>query len=112
MSHYVHPTAPPKPVHPESTLVLVLGILSLLMCGLFTGIPGIVMGVKGLRQVRESNDTLDPGALKAGLVMSIIGTALTVLMIVLFVVLIVLVAVLHRHGLHIDRHPGYTGFNA
>lgn len=109
VSQYIHPTAPAKPVHPDSTLVLVFGILSILMCGFLTGIPGIVMGAKGLRQVREAPEALDPGALKPGLVMSIIGTALTALMFVFIVVLVALVAVLHKHGVHIDRRPNYTG---
>jgi hypothetical protein len=113
VTEYVHPTPPAivKPVHPDSTLVLILGILSLVMCGLFTGIPGIVIGARGLRAVRDSNGTLDPGALKPGLVMSIVGTALTVVMIVLVVVLIAIAVALHRHGVHFDQTPTYTGVN-
>lgn len=113
MSEYVHPTAPAsaKPVHPDSTLVLVLGILSMLMCGFFTGIPGIVIGARGLRAVRESGGTLDPGALKPGLIMSIVGTALTALMIIVTVALVVLIVVLHKHGVRFEQRPTYTGVN-
>lgn len=67
--------------HPRGTTILVLGILSIVCCGLFTGIPAIVMGKKALAEI----DAQPPGAIsnrgsvKAGYICGIIGTALFVL---------------------------------
>ena len=97
-----------RPVHPNSTPALVLGILSVLLCGVFTGIPGIILGARGLREVRDSYGAIDPGALKAGLVLSIIGTAYTALIIVIMIVAVVVLVIA---GPHMPAHP-YVGSNA
>ena len=36
----------------RGTLILVLGILSLVMCGFFTGIPAWIMGRNDLRKIK------------------------------------------------------------
>ena len=75
--------------HPRGTLVLVLGILSLVCCGLFTGIPAIIMGKGALEEIDRSPGTYtNRGAIKAGYICGIIGTALSALGIVLNVVLL------------------------
>lgn len=66
---------------PNSTAVLVLGILSLLsgclLVGLLFGIIGIVMAGKGRKLNKENPGVYGgAGALNAGYVMSIIGTVL------------------------------------
>lgn len=70
--------------HPRGTTILVLGILSLVCCGLFTGIPAIVMGNSALKEIdaapgRYSNR----GSVKAGFICGIIGTALSAVGIIL-----------------------------
>lgn len=75
--------------HPRGTTVLVLGILSLVCCGIFTGIPAIIMGRGALNEIdaapgRYSNR----GVVKAGYICGIIGTALSALGIVLYVILL------------------------
>lgn len=66
---------------PNSTAVLVLGILSILcscfFVGLLLGIIGIVMAGKGRKLNKENPGVYGgAGALNAGYVMSIIGTVL------------------------------------
>jgi hypothetical protein len=66
---------------------LVLGILSLACFGLLAGIPGIVVSASARRRIRESQGRLGGGGLAtAGLVLSIIGTALTAVALVIIVI--------------------------
>ena len=64
--------------HPQGTLILVLGILSIVCCGFFTGIPAIIMGKKALdasKTARYANE----GLIKAGWICGIVGTVLSVI---------------------------------
>ncbi|QCW50449.1 DUF4190 domain-containing protein [Nocardioides dongxiaopingii] len=75
--------------HPKGTTVLILGILSLVCCGLFTGIPAIIMGKKALEEIdRAPQSYNNRGNIKAGYICGIIGTALSVLGIVLNIILL------------------------
>lgn len=67
------------PTHKRSTPVFVLGILSIVCFGLLAGIPGIILGRKGLKDVAASGGQLRVGLLKAGFILSIIGTVLSLL---------------------------------
>ncbi len=78
------------PHHPNAVPALVCGILSLVMCGVFTGIPAIVMGTKAIRQIDRSNRSFDGrGMAKAGVVCGWISVAWTLLAILLVVGLLV-----------------------
>lgn len=70
----------PAPNHPRATLILVLGIVSIVCCGLFTGIPAIIMGRSALAEI-DANPTQYGGRsqVNAGYICGIIGTALSVL---------------------------------
>ena len=60
-----------------ATTSLILGIASLVLCGPFTGIPAIILGVKARRQIRESNGRLGgDGLALGGLITGVIGTLL------------------------------------
>ena len=64
----------------RGTLILVLGILSLTMCSIFTGIPAWIMGKGDLRKIGAG--VMDPeggGMSKAGMICGIIATILGVL---------------------------------
>ena len=67
----------------RGTLILILGILSLVFCGIFTGIPAWVMGNADLKDMDAG--TMDPagrGATNAGRILGIISVvfaALTIL---------------------------------
>jgi len=70
-----------KQTLPNSTVVLVLGICSILFgcffVGLVLGIIGISLSSNGRRMYRENPDLYEGyGALNAGWIMSIIGTIL------------------------------------
>jgi len=64
----------------RGTLILVLGILGLVLCGIFTAIPAWIMGSGDLKQIDAG--TMDPsgrGLTNAGRILGIIGTILGVL---------------------------------
>ncbi len=67
---------------PNSTAVLVLGICSIvfgcIFVGLILGILGLTLSDKGRRMYKQNPDLYEGyGALNAGFIMSIIGTALS-----------------------------------
>lgn len=64
--------------HPQGTIILILGILSIVCCGIFTGIPAIIMGKKALDESKTANYR-NAGMIKAGWICGIIGTVLSVL---------------------------------
>ncbi len=60
----------------RGTLILVLGILSLVCCGIFTAIPAWIMGNSDLQAMaRGEMDPSGEGMTKAGKIMGIIGVA-------------------------------------
>jgi hypothetical protein len=69
---------------------LILGVLSLVMCAAFTGIPAIITGVIARRKVREGLANNDGMAI-AGIIMGAVSIVGTVLLIVYFGALIALV---------------------
>lgn len=78
-----------KPHH--GTLILILGILSLLMCNIITGIPAWVMANSDLREMDAG--TMDPsgrGATQAGKVCGIISVVLAVLCMLLVIAMFAL----------------------
>jgi Domain of unknown function (DUF4190) len=75
--------------HPRGTLILVLGILSIVCCGLFTGIPAIVMGKNAMAEIDAAPGRYgNRGTIKAGFICGIIGTALSAVGILLNVILL------------------------
>jgi hypothetical protein len=67
----------------RGTLILVLGILSLVVCGIFTGIPAWVMGSSDLKEMDAG--TMDPsgrGTTQAGKILGIIATVLMILSVI------------------------------
>ena len=64
--------------HPKGTTILILGVLSLVCCGLFTGIPAIIMGKKALEESNKAHYN-NVAIIRAGWICGIIGTALSVL---------------------------------
>jgi hypothetical protein len=69
---------PPPPQHRSAVTALVLGILSIVLCGFFTGIPAMVMGRRVVREVRESGGRIGGEGLgQAGFWTGLIGTVLS-----------------------------------
>jgi hypothetical protein len=71
----------------RGVLILVLGILGLIMCGIFTGIPAWIMGKKDLKAIAAGEmDPAGQGLTKVGYILGIISVALTAIMVVVGVV--------------------------
>lgn len=81
------------PTHGSAALALVLGILSLFLCGLFTGIPAMVVGRRATREIDSSGGTLGGrGLASAGFWTGLVGTALSALGTLFFILVFVLAA--------------------
>lgn len=84
---------------PGATGALVCGILSIVLCWLFAGIPALVLGIVGLVQSKKAStiDSANPGMYdgignaKAGKVLSIIGTVLSSLALVYILIVLVII---------------------
>jgi len=92
---------------PNSTAVLVLGILSLVMCFCY-GLPGLILGIIGLSLAGKDLQRykMNPGEytassynnLKAGRVCAIIGTILNSLYFIIVIIYLVVVGSLISMG--------------
>ncbi|WP_148575096.1 DUF4190 domain-containing protein [Nocardioides caldifontis] len=84
---YTPPPSPPS--SGRATTSLVLGIASLVLCGLFTGIPAIILGIKARREIRESDGRVGgDGLALGGIITGVIGT-LVWLVVYFFVIAVV-----------------------
>jgi len=75
----------------RGVLILVLGILSLVGCGILTGIPAWVMGHSDLKEINAG--AMDPagrGMTQAGKILGMISVILMVLGIIVVVLLMML----------------------
>jgi hypothetical protein len=82
--------------HPKGTTILILGIVSLVCCGLFTGIPAIIMGRSALAEIdAQPYHYGNRGSVKAGYICGIIGTALSAIGILLNIILLAVGASLY-----------------
>jgi uncharacterized membrane protein YtjA (UPF0391 family) len=75
----------------RGTLILILGILSLVFCGIFTGLPAWIMGNGDVKQMAAG--TMDPSGRSltvAGKVCGMIATILFMIGIVIFLVMLAL----------------------
>ncbi len=90
------PAQPPLPAGTQEpghgALILVLGILSLVMLGPFTGIPAWVMGVRDLRKIREGKIPASEQTMtQIGMVLGIVGTVLGALALAIIVISLLIV---------------------
>ena len=84
------PVPPVPPNSSKATTSLVLGIVSLVACGLLLGIPAMIVSRQAKREIAESRGTLGgEGLATAGFVTGLIGTIWSVLGAVVLVLLIV-----------------------
>ena len=75
----------------RGTLILVLGILSLVLCGFFTGIPAWIMGKGDLAKIKDG--MMDPegeGPTKAGMICGMICCIISAVGIGLIILLMIL----------------------
>jgi hypothetical protein len=65
--------------HPQAKTVLILGILTFVLCGIFTAVPAWVIGARVTREIAEQPHVYSgESEAKAGMWMGIIGTCLNV----------------------------------
>jgi hypothetical protein len=84
-----YPVGPVAPNSSKATTSLVLGIVSIVFCGLFLGIPAMIVARQAKREIRESGGRIGgDGLATAGFVTGLIGTIWSVIAGILVVVLI------------------------
>lgn len=77
------------PTSSKATTSLILGIISLVACGLLLGIPAMIVGRQAKREIKESGGRVGgDGLATAGFVTGLIGTIWSVLAIIVFVILL------------------------
>ena len=69
---------------------LVTGILSLVLCGVFTAIPAIICGHMGVKQA-DNGEASGRTMAMAGMIMGYVSLALTILAIIAYIVVIFVV---------------------
>jgi hypothetical protein len=84
------PVPPVAPTSGKAVTSLVLGIVSIVMCGLFLGIPAMIVSRQAKREIAESRGTIGGGGMAtAGFVTGLIGTIWSVVAAIIFVLLII-----------------------
>lgn len=79
----------PPQSNSKATISLVLGIVGIVLCGLFTGIPAIILGRSAQREIAASHGAqTGAGMAKAGFITGIVATVLSVLGALLWVLLL------------------------
>ena len=89
---YGQPVPPPAspPTSSKATTSLILGVVSLFLCGFLTGIPAIFVGLSARKEIRRSNGALGgEGLALGGIITGVLGT---IWMVVAAVILIALLA--------------------
>ncbi len=93
---YAAPAAPTGATQanaPGAVGSLVCGILAIVMLGILTGIPAVVMGGRAKRRIRESGGRLGgDGMATAGLVLGWVSIGLTLLVVLFYAAVIAAVA--------------------
>lgn len=75
----------------KAIISLVLGILSVFCCGLFTGIPAIILGKMARREIAQNPQTQQgDGLALAGFIIGIISTVLSVLALIFYTILFII----------------------
>ena len=90
-----HVTTPGGYLEPHrGTLILVLGILSFVLCGFFTGIPAWIMGKNDLAKIKAGQ--MDPegeGITKGGMICGMINCILTLVCGGFYLVIIIIAVI-------------------
>jgi hypothetical protein len=86
-----------RQTHPQATTALVLGVLSIAVCGVFTAIPAIVVGNRVLRDVRASGGQLDgEGSGRTGVVCGWVSVGLTAVSVLAVIAILMLGSTVER----------------
>ncbi len=92
---YTPPPPPPPPgaggyppqTNQKALWAMILGILSLVLCGIFAGVAAIILGNSAQKEIAGSGGMqTGQGMAKAGIILGWISVALTVLVVIFVVV--------------------------
>lgn len=67
---------------------MILGILSLVCCGLFTAIPAIILGHLAKKEIDATPGQSGRGMAQAGFILGIIGVVLSIVVLVFYAAII------------------------
>lgn len=88
-----YPMGAPVRSSGKATASLVCGILGLILCGIFTAIPAIILGGQAIREIDASGGAISGrGQASAGRVLGFISVALTVIVVIIWLVVVVFAA--------------------
>lgn len=89
------PSSPNSGENTKAVVSLILGILSLVCCGFFSGIPAIIIGRSEIRAIDEGrSDESNRAFSKVGMILGIIGTIISTLRILIYVLLFIFFAII------------------
>ncbi len=78
---YGYPPPLVVPTSGKATASLVMGLVSLVLCGLLLGIPAMIVAWQAKREIKESGGALGGGGLAtAGFVTGLLGTLWSILL--------------------------------
>lgn len=88
------PTQPMQPAPPpaggKAVATLVMGILSIICCGFFVGVPAIIVGRSEIKAIKEGRSPKAGESIaQVGFILGIVGTALSCLGILLYAFLLI-----------------------
>jgi tellurite resistance protein TehA-like permease len=79
--------------HPKAQTAMILGILGLVCCGIFTAIPAYIIGNNAVKEIDASGGQYGGrGMANAGKILGLIGIVLFVLGIIFYVILFAVAA--------------------
>lgn len=85
-----YPTAAPAGSSGKATASLVCGILGIVLCGIFTAIPAVILGGQAIREIDGSGGAISGrGQASAGRILGFISIALTVLAVIAWILILV-----------------------
>ena len=85
-----YPTAAPAASSGKATASLVCGILGIVLCGIFTAIPAVILGGQAIREIDASGGAISGrGQASAGRILGFISIALTVLAVIATILILV-----------------------
>ena len=83
-------TAAPAASSGKATESLVCGILGIVLCGIFTAIPAVILGGQAIREIDASGGAISGrGQASAGRILGFISIALTVLAVIATILILV-----------------------
>jgi hypothetical protein len=76
----------PAQTNSSATISIILGVVSIFLCGLFTGIPAIILGLKARKEIaasdgRQSGDGVALGGVITGAIGTVLSTGLFILIV-------------------------------